>query len=236
MDPGIKNSEDSWSQGFSPWEDPASADWPGEDLPKSNGESLYSGGNEFWGAVALPDWSNQHSAQRTRKPKNWCNGCQCEHPWSKNGYTFHVRSRRANAYLRSLQLAGEVPNIDPMRVEPLEWSSSAPPRAPNPSQNGTSSSSSSTSSTKTYYTPHTGGIPRYFYHRFPLLAEQAQWAYGYGESDSQITSHGHAPSFESDLNTVNQASRKRPASDRAGRRRHIKKQRQAVMKSGRSQE
>jgi hypothetical protein len=277
----------------------ASAEWSPEDLSKSNDESLYNGGDEFCGAVALPDWSNQHSAQRARKPKNWCNGCQCEHPWPKNGYTFHVRSRRANAYLRSLQLAGEVPNIDPMRVEPLEEVSEyrvskdahkmgrdllkrlrgelskdnsaggccfhllvgfyldhpgyASFQTPSNAEEFLSSAKGAHPVTKwdeffeliheqhqqsfpAYYTPHTGGIPRYFYQRFPLLAEQAQSAYGYGESDSQITSHGQPPSFESDLNTVNQASRKRPASDRAGRRRHIKKQRQAVMKSGRSHE
>lgn len=255
MDPGINNSENSWSRGFTPWEDPASADWPGEDLPKSNVESLYNGGDEFWGAVALPDWSDQYSAQRARKSKNWCNGCQCEHPWPKNGYTFHVRSRRANDYLRSLQLAGEVLNINPMSVEPLaevtEYIVSkdahntgrellkrlrgdgskdnsaggccfellvgfylnhpgyASFQTPSNAEEFLSSAEGAEPVTKwneffelihkqhqeafpTYYTPHTGGIPHYFYQRFPLLAEQAQWTYGYGESDSQITSHGQA--------------------------------------------
>ena len=86
----------------------------------------------------------------------------------------------------------------------------------------------------TYYTLHTGGIPRYFYQRFLLLAEQAQWEYGYGKAVSQIPSHGQPSSSESDQNTVNQASRNRPASDRGGRRRYVKEQRQVVMKPSRS--
>lgn len=266
---------------------------------KGNDESLYNGGDDFWSAVALPDWSNGHTAQRSRKPRNWCNGCQCEHPWPKDGYTFHVRSRRANAYLRSLQLAGEVPNIDPMNIEPLvevsgyrvskdahkmgvellrrlrggpygdnsgggcccymlvggllEHPGYASFQTPSNAEEFLSSAEGANPVTKwdeffelirkqhrdsfpTYYTPHTGGIPRYFYQRFPLLAEQAQWAYHYGKSDSQIPSRGQPSSFEGDHSTVNQASRDRPASGRGGRRRHVKEQRQAVMKSGRIHE
>ncbi|GAB7324896.1 hypothetical protein MBLNU13_g08717t1 [Cladosporium sp. NU13] len=97
----------------------ASAEMSEEGPFKSNGELLYDGGDDFWGAVDLPDWSNDHTAHRSRKPRNWCNGYQCEHPWPKDGYTFHVRSRRANAYLRSLQLAGDVPTINPLSDEPL---------------------------------------------------------------------------------------------------------------------
>jgi len=91
-----------------------------DDRPrKSNDESLHAVREEFWGAIVLPDWSNEQATRRPDKPKNWCKSCQCEHPWPKDGYTFHVRSRRANAYLRSLQLAGDIPNIDPLSAEPL---------------------------------------------------------------------------------------------------------------------
>jgi hypothetical protein len=297
MDPGINNMKTSWSQGFTPWNDDASADWPREDLSKSNDESLYDGGDDYWGAAALPDWSSEHTAQRSRKPKDWCNGCQCEHPRPKDGYTFHVRSRRANAYLRSLQLAGEVPNINPMNVEPLAEVSEyrvskdahkmgrellkrlrgdgskdssaggccfhllvgfyldnpgyASFTTPSNAEEFLSSAEGADPVIKwneffelihkqhqesfpAYYTPHTGGVPRYFYQRFPLLAEQAQWAYGYGKSDSQVLSHGQPSPSESDQNAITQVSRDRPASDRGGRRRHVKEQRQVVMKSGRS--
>lgn len=277
-------------------------EWPGTEWPttewseegpfKSNGESLYDGGDDFWSAVALPDWSNTPTAQRSRKPNDWCDGCQCEYPWPKNGYTFHVRSRRANAYLRSVQLAGEVSKINPMSVEPLEEvsgyrvSKDAHKMGQEPlkrlrgdgsrensgggccfdmlvgvfldhpgyasfqtrsnAEEFLSSAEGADAVTKwneffeliykqhrnsfpTYYTTHTGGIPRYFYQRFPLLAEQAQWADHYGKADSNIPSHGKPSSSEGDKSTASQASRNRRASDRGGRRRHVKEQRQSVM-------
>ena len=285
-------NDGAWEDGA--WEDGISAEWPGEDSFKSDGESLYDGGGEFWSAVSLPDWSNEHTTQRSKKPKDWCNGCQCEHPWPKDGYTFHVRSRRANAYLRSLQLAGEVPNINPLSVEPLgevsgyrvskdahkmamellkrlrdspsgdnsgggcctymiiggflERPGYASSQAPSNAEEFLTSAEGADPVTKwseffelihkqhrdsfpAYYTPHTGGIPRYFYQKFPLLAEQAESAYGYGRSDSQIPSHGQPSSSESNQSTANQASRNRPASDRGGRRRHVREQRQVVMRS-----
>jgi hypothetical protein len=53
-------------------------------------------------------------------------------------------------------------------------------------------------------------------------------------SDSQISSHGQPPSYESEQGTVGQASRNRLVSGRGGRRRHANEQRQTVMRFGRS--
>lgn len=287
-----------WSTAEWPTSEWSTTEWPttewSEESPvKGKRESLYDGGDDFWSAVALPDWSNTQTAQRSRKPKDWCNGCQCEHPWPKNGYTFHVRSRRANAYLRSLQLAGEVPKINPMSAGPLEevlgyrvskdahkmgqellkrlrgdgsrdnsgggccfdllvgvfldHPGYASFQTPSNAEEFLSSAEGADAVTKwneffelihkqhrdsfpAYYTPHTGGTPRYFYQRFPALAEQAQWVY----TDSNIPSHGPPSSAESDQNTASQASRNRRASDRGGRRRHVKQQRHLVMESSRS--
>lgn len=248
--------------------DAASAGMSEERAFESNGESLYDGGDDFWGAVDLPDWSQEHTTQRSRRPRNWCNGCQCEHPWPKDGYTFHVRSRRANAYLRSLQLAGHVPTINPLNDEPLAEVSGyrvsrdaykmglellkrlrdcasgdnsgggccsymliggfldhpgyAGFQTPSNAEEFFSSAEGADAVTKwneffepvhkqhrdsfpAYCIPNTGGVPRYFYGRLPLLAEQAQ-------SDSHISSHGQPSSYGSDQGTIGHASRNRLAS------------------------
>ena len=279
--------------------DAAPAEWSEEGAFEtwSNGESLYDGGDDYWSAVALPDWSNEQTAQRPRRPRDWCDGCQCQHPWPKDGYTFHVRSRRANAYLRSLQLAGDVPTINPLSEEPLtevskyrvskdahkmglelmerlrgcasgdnsgggccnymliggflEHPGYASFQRPSNAQEFLSAAEGADPVTKwneffelvhkqhrdsfpAYYTPNTGGVPRYFYQRFPLLAEQAQSVSHDSTSDSQISSHGQPPSYESEQGTVGQASRNRLVSGRGGRRRHANEQRQTVMRFGRS--
>lgn len=245
--------------------DAASAEMWEEGAFESNGESLNDGGDDFWGAVALPDWSNEQTAQRSKKPRNWCNSCQCEYPWPKDGYTFHVRSRRANAYLRSLQLAGDVPTINPLSEQPraeasgyrvsrdayklglellkrlrdcasgdnsgggccsymlmgvfLEHPGYASFQTPSNAEEFLSSAEGADPVTKwneffelvhkqhrdsfpAYYTPNTGGVPRYFYQRFPLLAEQAQRASHNSTSDSQISSRGQPSSHGNDQGTV----------------------------------
>jgi len=75
-----------------------------------------------------------------------------------------------------------------------------------------------------YYTAHTGGIPRHFYQRFPLLAEQAKWAYGDRTSDNHIPSNAR-PS----LGETNKSSKNGTAPKDHGHRRHSKAQRRAVM-------
>jgi hypothetical protein len=116
---GHSNMDNSKTQERAQRDDAPPARLSGQSHLGSNVESLYNLEDEYWGAVILPDWSNAHTIRRSKKPRNWCHGCQCEHPWPKDGYSFHVRSRRANAYLRSLQLFGFIPNIDPLSVEPL---------------------------------------------------------------------------------------------------------------------
>ena len=277
--------------------DAASAEWIEEGAFENNGESLYDGGDDFWSAVALPDWSNEQTAQRPKKPRDWCNGCQCQHPWPKDGNTFHVRSRRANAYLRNLQLAGDVPTINPLGEEPLaevsqyrvsrdahkmglellerlrdsasgdnsgggccnymliggflEHPGYASFQTPSNAQEFLSSAEGADPVTKwheffelvhkqhresfpAYYTPNTGGIPRYFYQRFPLLAEQAQRASHDSTPDGQISSHRGPSSYWRNQDTTSQTSRNTLASERGGRRRHANEQRQTVMGSGRS--
>lgn len=197
---------------------------------------------------------NEPASQRIGKPRLWCNGCQCEHPWPKNNRSFHVRSRRANAALRSLQRSGDIPSIDPYKREPLVdaaqnyWSSDALRMYGIVSQvldndaarlalfsgfltnceepaaatfqlteemeaDFLASTQHIDSATKVnlffdlmdtqhrarfpaYYAANTGGLPRSFYQRFPILAEKDQETATNTRKEANresVSTHGSSP-------------------------------------------